>query len=497
MPDRYAPTEMAAVVRRWAAGLRDAGPEDLDHHIGRIVGEIQAMLADANGAADERFSSLYRDSPAGPTMSALPRYGARLGARLDELAASGAGGQVALLLMDLDGFAVVRDGLGFDGAHEVLLGVADRLRGIFAGHRAFVSHLFGDLFAVGLSGDHPRDEVAALAERAIGELAKPAYVDGLGVGVSASVGIALAGTPAAASPELIRSAQIALHRAKELGGTRWVLFDAVSGAADRERYRLACGLAGALDAGEISVIYRPKAVLPDARLITTLNAALRWRHPTRGELAPEQLYPLAEATGMTVTLGRYLLAEALRAAGGWQARYGEDAPRVCLNLPRRLAIDSDLVRLVDDELERNGLAHRHLTLCTDGPSLLDERGDLLESLRELAEAGVTFIVDITGMTELELLPALKVPAPAVMLTGQIIDALEIDDPPGWAVRTIGQLVERARELGIMVGAHGVLSQEHAEVLAGVGVVVAAGPYLPTYATVAEAETWAGRVLVMA
>lgn len=98
------------------------------------------------------------------------------------------------------------------------------------------------------------------------------------------------------------------------------------------------------------------------------------------------------------------------------------------------------------------------------------------------------------MPELELVPALQVPAPAVMLTGAIIDALEIDDPPAWAERNIRQFVERAEELDVKVGAHGVISQEHAELL--FGVVVAAGPYLPTHTTSADAETWVGRVFPM-
>ncbi|MDT8914243.1 EAL domain-containing protein [Amycolatopsis sp. PS_44_ISF1] len=447
---------------------------------------------------------LVPSGPAGlvhdPEDEPLPGLPGRAGfeSGLAELLDS-AGPQVALLLVDLDGFAVVREGLGFDAADEVLAGAARTLRATFRGHQALFAHLPGDVLAIALRGAYLPAAVEELAERILGDLAKPVYVDGVGVGLSASIGAFLtdtnidtdtdtAGRPAGA----VRSAQIALRRAKELGHTRWVLSDPVSAIGDGRRYRLACGIAGALDSGELTVVYRPHVVLPDGAIATSLNAVLRWHHPVLGELRAEQFFPLAETTGMTVALGRYLLAESLRAAGGWRARFADAAPMVCLTLPRRMAIDGDLVRIVEDELARNDLGHRHLMLCTDAPSLVDDRGELLDSLGELARAGVVFVVDITGLAELELLPALAVPAPAVMLTGAMIDALEVDEPPAEAVRAIRQLVERAEELDIKVGAHGVLSEEHARLLSGIGVVVGSGPYLPLHATAEEAEVWAGR-----
>jgi diguanylate cyclase (GGDEF)-like protein len=518
VPDHSVPPEMADSVRRWAAGLRNADDAELETQVLRIAREFQAACE----SAGERFSVFHQNHPNGvlitdstdppdahhDPVTGLPA-GTRLRAELTRLLA--AGRQLTLLLVDLDGFAVVTDGLGFDAADEVLRGVAARLREAFAAYQAFLARLPGDSFAVVLAGPVDQDAVTASTEAAIAALARPVYVDGIGIGVSASVGIVTAGgdsgTNSGADSDtdgdtggdqaaVLRSAQIALHRAKELGKSRWVWFDPVSGGADRERYRLACGIAGALESGEMAVVYKPHVVLPDAQVVASLNVTLRWHHPTLGELRPEQFYPLAEATGMTVPLGRFLLAEALRTAGDWRVRFGDDAPMVCLALPRRMAIDGDLVRSVQTELDRNGLEHRHIMLCTDGAALLDERGDLLEALGELAEAGVVFGVYITGMPELELLPALQVPAPAVMLTGPIIDALEIDAPPAWAVRNIRQLAERAAELGITVGAYGVPSQEHADLLFEVGVAVAAGPYLPTYASSADAETWVGRVLPM-
>jgi diguanylate cyclase (GGDEF)-like protein/PAS domain S-box-containing protein len=429
-------------------------------------------------------------------LTGLPN-GAHLRSKLEVMLAGGAEEQVALLYLDIDGFKVVSDGLGDELADQVLRGIAGTLREVFDDRGAFVARLFGDEFAVALRGALTPATVVELVEQTIDELSKPMYVGDVGVGVSASVGIVVADVPGGVHTEMMRAAEVALHRAKDLGKAQWVLFDPEVGRADRDRYRLACAIAGALETGEMTVTYQPHAVLPDARIVTSLNATLCWDHPTFGRLRADDFYPLAEMTGMTVPLGRHLLSEALRTTADWQARFGADAPMVCLTLPRRMAIDGDLVGMVRAELDRNGLEPRHLMLCTDGPSLLDRRGDLVESIGHLARLGVLFVLDITGMPDLELVPALHVPAPAVMLTGRIVDALGADQPPRWARRSLRQLVERAEELGVKVGAYGVRSHDHARLLCELGVVVAAGPYLPEHDTREQAETWVGRTHPMA
>ncbi|WP_326946323.1 diguanylate cyclase domain-containing protein [Amycolatopsis sp. NBC_01307] len=428
-------------------------------------------------------------------LTGLPNN-AHFRSKLEGMLADHGQGRIALLLLDIDGFKVVNDGLGTEVADQVLRGVAGTLREVFAPGKGFVARLFGDGFAVALRGDLEPASVVKLVEQTIAELAKPVYADGVGVGVSASAGIVVAEVPGAEHGELIRSAEVALHRAKELGKAQWVLFDPRSGQADRDRYRLASAIAGALELGEITVVYQPHVVLPDARIVTSLNAALLWNHPTRGRLRAEEFYPLAETTGMTVPLGKHLLAKALETKASWVSRFGDGSPMVCLTLPRRMAIDADLVGMVRAELDRAGLEPRHLMLCADAESLIDDRGDLVEALGHLARLGVLFILNITGLPELELVPAHAIPAPAVMLRGPIVDVLAADDAPAWARRNVRQLVERAEEMGVKVGAYGVVSQTQAELLYGLGVVVASGSYQPEYQTSSEAETWVGRTFPM-
>ncbi|MGW6446405.1 diguanylate cyclase domain-containing protein [Lentzea sp. NPDC055074] len=412
------------------------------------------------------------------------------------VATAGAGEQIAVLLLDVDGFGVINDGLGPDLANRVLRATAGTLREVFDQEDAFIARLFRDEFGVALRGVLTRQSVVALVEETIDRLAQPVYHDTrVGVGVSASVGVVI-GDSSAEHHALARSAEVALHRAKDLGKSQWVLYDQETDQAARDRYFLAASLAGAIESGEVGIVLQPQVVLPDAPVVTSLKASLCWRHPTLGRLRADEVYALAELTGMTMPLGRHLLAEAVETAADWRARFGDGAPMVCLNLPRRMAIDADLVSIVRTELERHGLEARRLMLCADSASLLDARGDLQESIGVLARLGIVFVMDVAGLPDLELVSAFGLPVPAVMLVGPIVAAVGVADPPEWARRQVRYLVDRAEELGVKVGAHGVVSQAHAELVHSLGVVVAAGPYLPEYETREQAEVWAGRVWPM-
>ncbi|WP_394617873.1 diguanylate cyclase domain-containing protein [Lentzea sp. JNUCC 0626] len=404
------------------------------------------------------------------------------------------GDRIAVLFLDVDGFGVINDGLGPDLANRVLHATAATLREVFTHESAFIARLFRDEFAVALKGDITQQSVVALVEEMIDQLAQPVYHDSrVGVGVSASVGVVVADCAGADHSALARSAEVALHRAKELGKSQWVLFDPETDRAARDRYFLAASLAGAIEVGEVGFVYQPQVVLPDAPVITSLKASLCWRHPSLGSLGADEVYALAELTGMTMPLGRHLLAEAVETAADWCGRFADGAPVVCLNLPQRMAIDPDLVRIVRAELERRGVEARRLMLCTNSASLLDKRGDLQESIGVLARLGIVFVMDVAGLPDLELVSALELPVPGVMLVGPVVAVTATGEAPEWARRQISHLVERAGELGIVVGAHGVASQAQAELLHSLGVLVGAGPYLPQYESREEAEVWAGRV----
>ena len=403
-----------------------------------------------------------------------------------------AGSQIALVYLDIDGFKVINDGLGSGIADQVLREVARKLTSVFADHDAFVARLSGDGFAVLLRGELAATEVVGLVETALEELAEPVYLDGHGIGVSASVGIVVHDAEDAVATELLRGAELALHRAKEAGKAQWMLFDPALDTRDRNRYQLGAVIAGALENGEFSLLYQPTVKLADQSRLAVVNAGLRWNHPRLGELDSAEFYPLADTTGMTIPLGRWLLTEALAATARWRAEFGAASPELCVRLPNRLATDPDLVLLVKSELERNGMAANALRLCVDGESLFDGRGELIDSLAVLADLGVQLVLTVSGTADLELIPDRGLPIGHVILSGAVVDAVGEADPAPGAVWHLDLLVERAKSLGLRIGAEGVRDQSQAARLRQRGVMAARGPFVTESATGADIDALIAR-----
>ncbi|AGM05434.1 putative bifunctional diguanylate cyclase/phosphodiesterase [Amycolatopsis keratiniphila] len=405
-----------------------------------------------------------------------------------EAALAGSGTeQVALVYLDVDGFKVINDGLGAGVGDQVLRGVANKLTSVFAGrYDGSVARLSGDGFAVLLRGDFTPPEVISLVEQALEELVEPIYLGGHGIGVSASAGIVVRPAADGGPEDLLRAAEIALHRAKEAGKAQWMLFDPELDARDRGRYQLGAVIAGALENGEFSLIYQPTVKLANPDQLAAVNAGLRWSHPEKGELDSDEFYPLAQITGMTIPLGRWLLAESLAATARWRNRFGEAAPDVCVRLPNRLAIEPDLVLLVKEQLDRHNLPAQALRLCTDRESVLDSSGEVLDSFAVLADLGAQLVLTISGSDDLELIPRHRLPVRHVILSGPVVDALAHGENEA-DVRHLCQLVARAKELKLRIGAEGVQSHEQAERLRRYGVLAARGSFVADSATGDEVD----------
>ncbi|RJQ81401.1 EAL domain-containing protein [Amycolatopsis panacis] len=412
-------------------------------------------------------------------------------ARLEFSLASAGESEIALIYLDLDGFRVINDGLGTGVADQVLKKVAHKLKAVFdgphEGYDGYLARLSGDGFGAVLRGPQlTQQHAVTLVDRALLDLQEPEYLHGDGIGVSASAGIVVRSAAGDGHIEMLRAAELALHRAKEAGKAQWMLFDPHQDARDRGRYRLGAVIAGALENGEFSLIYQPTVKLAAQDQIAAVNAGLRWRHPEKGELDSAEFYPLAQTTGMTVPLGRWLLAESLAATARWRDRHGDAAPDVCIRLPKRLATDPDLVMLVKEQLDRHALPAQALRLCTDRESLFDERGEVLDSFSVLADLGAQLVLTIEGSSDLELIPRFGLPVRHVILSGAVIEALA-EEPAEADVRHLGQLVVRAKELGLRIGAEGVRTARHAHRLRELGVLAARGSFIADSATGDEVD----------
>lgn len=195
---------------------------------------------------------------------------------------------LTLLYLDLDGFSVINDGLGHRYGDQVLSMVARRLESVVADQQAIVARIGADEYAILIQPGNSIPEVSQLAETINTELAEAIYHDDIGVAVTARIGVVQRQAGGMEPGELMRAASATLRRLRG-SGRQWALFDTDSDAADRAELRLAAGMPGALETGELQVQYRPVAALADGRL-AGIEALLTWHHLELGRAVSRSVH---------------------------------------------------------------------------------------------------------------------------------------------------------------------------------------------------------------
>ncbi|MDQ4105043.1 MAG: diguanylate cyclase, partial [Actinomycetota bacterium] len=224
---------------------------------------------------------------------------------------------ITLIHLDLDGFSAINDGLGHHAGVQMLDVVARRLEGVVADQRAMVARLGADEYAILIEPGDSALDVGAFAEAINSELAEPYYIDGIGVSVTATIGVVQRQAAGAKAEELMRAASATLRRIRGRGARQWTSFDPHIDVADRAKLRLAAAMPGALEIGELQVTYQPVMTLETQRLVG-IEAALSWQHPQLGVLSDEQCKQAAERTGVVHAVGEWLLRTAAEQAMSWR-----------------------------------------------------------------------------------------------------------------------------------------------------------------------------------
>jgi diguanylate cyclase (GGDEF)-like protein len=350
----------------------------------------------------------------------------------------------AVLFLDLDHFKAVNDTLGHPVGDGLLTAVADRL-GSCVRQVDSIARFGGDEFGVVQLGPERIEDVAVLAGRIIDVLSAPYEIGGHHVVVGVSIGIALVPADGSDPDTLLKNADIALYRAKADGRSIFRFFEPAMDEHLQQRRNLELDLHRALDAGEFELYYQP-LVNVASRLICGFEALMRWNHPKRGLVYPGAFIAATEEMGLIVPLGRWALREACREAATWP-----DDIKVAVNLSA-VQFNNDLARTVTEAVAGSGLPAHRLNLEITESILLQNTEQVLATLNEVRNLGVSISMDDFGTGYSSLLSLLRMPFTELKIDRSFVSVCQTD-PEAWKI--VRATVSLSSELGMRVVAEGV------------------------------------------
>jgi diguanylate cyclase (GGDEF)-like protein len=371
------------------------------------------------------------------------------------------------LFIDIDGFKDVNDNLGHAAGDELLRTVGARLEGAVRDQDT-VGRLGGDEFVVLVDSDADETALNRLADRLTEVLREPVELaEGRKIfSVTASIGVAIGryGSP----DELLRDADLALYAAKAAGKDRYALFDASMNEGNEGRLGLAADLGGALGRREFFLLYQPIFELPSQGIVG-VEALIRWRHPLRGVVPPDEFIPLAEDSGMIVEIGRWVLEEACRQAATW-AEKGR-ALGIAVNVSAQQLARAGFADDVRHALEVSGIPASLLTLELTETTLMRDAAAAREALKDVKLLGVRVAMDDFGTGYASLSQLQRMPVDILKVDRSFVSALS---DGGQARELLQAILGVGEALSLSVIAEGIEEREQMATLEEMGCELAQG-----------------------
>lgn len=362
--------------------------------------------------------------------------------------------QQAVLFLDLDRFKLINDSLGHELGDAVLIQLAARLRAL-VDDADDVARLSGDEFAVLFAAERPeRDSVAALARQLLAVVAQPYRVEDQELFVTTSIGISLAPRDGQDASALLKHADAAMHRAKELGRNNYQFYSEQLGVQAIHRLNMETGLRHALERGEFELHYQPQIDLASDRVVG-VEALLRWRRPELGMVSPEQFIPLLEETRLIEEVGDWVLEQACRQGQRWREQF--DMPlRMAVNLSGRQFTDPRLLKRLSRILDETGFDRQLLEIeLTESMIMRDDRHSV-RVFNHLWDMDVRIAVDDFGTGYSSLSYLKRFPIDTLKIDRSFIRDISTDPDDAAIVQAI---IAMARTLNLHVVAEGVETEE--------------------------------------
>ncbi|MGE0698700.1 MAG: EAL domain-containing protein, partial [Hyphomicrobiaceae bacterium] len=385
--------------------------------------------------------------------------------------AGGAMPHVTVIVVDVDRFRSVNATFGLVVGDSIILTVSRRLARI-AGSDAALARVGGDQFALFLVDQTDPRELASFAERLRLSLRSPIRIAGQEIVLTGSIGIAVHDGRETTARELMRDAEIAMHRAKRLGSDRAEIFGPQMQTERAERAELERDLAKAIDEARLTVLWQPVVSLANDELVG-FEATVRWQHPKLGVVSPVELAPLAERADLVTRLGAYLLGQVLAGAARWQ----QELPRpehplfVTVSLTSRQLLSPELIQEIRQAKARTMLPAGSLRLAIPETLVMDNPEQASHVLELLREAGVELWMDRFGTGYSSLAYLGRFPFDAFKIDKALVEWSGQGERDAALVRSI---VAVAFELGRKVVGDGVGNAEDAAFLRSIGCHYAQG-----------------------
>ncbi len=358
---------------------------------------------------------------------------------------------LAVLFLDLDDFKVVNDSLGHMVGDQMLKMLTQRLQ-ITLPTNYTIARFGGDEFIILIEDVKSNSEVITVAQQIHQTLTSPYLLNEQQVFINASIGIALSNDRSQTPQDLLRDADTAMYQAKNKGKGCYALFSVEMHHNAIQRLELESELRRAIEQQEFILYYQPIVSLQTG-ILTGFEALIRWRHPTRGMISPVDFIPIAEATGLIVSLGKWIFKEACRQLKIWQAKFPEYISlKMSINLSSKQLKDYQLIEELDEIFEEIGVDPRDIKLEITETLLMENVAEAMELLTAFRERQIELCLDDFGTGYSSLSYLHRFPVNTVKIDRSFVIDMQPDDSNTEIVRAI---VTLAHTLGMDIIAEGI------------------------------------------